>query len=92
MGRHQDLPVFSFASQVTFGILAVGIGLRLSQTSEAAVPSLHLPATSELVAFGTGLVATRFVASRMGRRAYRGAVLLGWLGLGLHELMALSNG
>lgn len=90
--RRQDLVVFPLAGHATFGVLAVGTGLRLLQASEATVPFLHLPAASELLVLGAGLLAARFLASSTGRHMYRGAVLSGWLGLALHELVVLSNG
>jgi hypothetical protein len=92
VGRWQDLPVFSIAGHVTFGILVGGVELRLLGASEAAMPLLHLPAASELLVLGAGLLATRFLSSPTGRYMYQGAVLLGWLGWTLHELAVLSNG
>jgi uncharacterized membrane protein len=75
-----------------FAVVGAGLAFRLSAEAGRGPPIVTAPALSELVVLGLAAAAAAVTTPRALRWAYRGGVLVGWLGWTAHELAPLPDG
>ncbi len=92
LGRWRTESLYRYAGHAIFGVLVGALSVRLGGSTAEGLPLVGLGALCELAVLGSGLLAAQWCRQPWGRRLYQGAVLVGWLGWWMHELLPVPNG